>query len=382
MSGTVSITREAAIAARVAAHHLAERLPHDSMARATGACGIQDYPPGSAGLALHARVEGVEPADSRPVGDDGPLVAVWGPRGAAHVVPRSEVVLFTLAALPVDEASLRAAHRPLAPLFAAAGLTGTEAVLTVASAVRSVLADGPATKGELSHALGERLPPALLRWCEGCRAHHVPDGLFRLGVVAAGTRLAGTEPAVLTALPIGVGLTPPEVVAEGRLELTRRFLRCYGPSTPNELAAWAGIGPSDAERRWAALGDETMPARLGDRRAFILALDRERFDQPPPARGARLLPANDPFLAQRDRATLFPDRAVQGRVWRPLGNPGVVLHEGTPVALWRGRKEAGILRVTCEPVSPLTRRVLGAIEAEAAGLALLRAVHDVRVEVG
>ncbi|HTX43248.1 MAG TPA: crosslink repair DNA glycosylase YcaQ family protein [Methanocella sp.] len=52
-----------ALAFRLGGHNLAARLPRGSLLRAVGACGVQNTPPGSAALALHARVAGLTPAD-------------------------------------------------------------------------------------------------------------------------------------------------------------------------------------------------------------------------------------------------------------------------------------------------------------------------------
>lgn len=47
------------IAFRLHAHHLTKRRPADGLHEVAGACGIQNSPPGSALLALHARVQDV-----------------------------------------------------------------------------------------------------------------------------------------------------------------------------------------------------------------------------------------------------------------------------------------------------------------------------------
>lgn len=44
---------------RLHAHHLTNRQPVDELHAVAGACGIQNSPPGSGLLALHARVEDV-----------------------------------------------------------------------------------------------------------------------------------------------------------------------------------------------------------------------------------------------------------------------------------------------------------------------------------
>ena len=45
----------------------------------------------------------------------------------------------------------------------------------------------------------------------------------------------------------------------------------------------------------------------------------------------------------------MPDAAARKKVWAAIGGTGVVLVDGEPVALWRGRKKGKRLEVTLEP---------------------------------
>jgi hypothetical protein len=117
-----------------------------------------------------------------------------------------------------------------------------------------------------------------------------------------------------------------------------------------------------------AVGDELM--QVG--KAFLLAADLATLEQPPAPRGVRLLGPGDPLLNARDRDVLAPDAAVRKRIWRPVGSPGVVLHDGRLAGLWRARKQSRRLSFETEwlgePVD---------IRAEAERLAALRgAVYD------
>ncbi|MGO1167372.1 MAG: hypothetical protein ACTMHL_12220 [Janibacter sp.] len=58
---TTTVSTDAVIGFRLAAHHLTEQVDARRLADATGQCGVQDSPPGSAALALHARVDGLTP---------------------------------------------------------------------------------------------------------------------------------------------------------------------------------------------------------------------------------------------------------------------------------------------------------------------------------
>ena len=148
-------------------------------------------------------------------------------------------------------------------------------------------------------------------------------------------------------------------------ELTRRFLHAYGPATRTDLAGWAGIAPDHARALLARIEDEVEEVGFGGRRALILAADRDRLADPPAAAGVRLLPPYDPYLDQRDRDTLLPDRELRARVRRSLGNPGVVLVDGDLAGIWRPAKKGKRLELTVEPVTPAARRAGTAIEAEA-----------------
>ena len=64
----------------------------------------------------------------------------------------------------------------------------------------------------------------------------------------------------------------------------------------------------------------------------------------------------DPYLDQRDRDTLLPDRELRARVRRSLGNPGVVLVDGDLAGLWRPAKKGKRLVLTVEPVTAAARK--------------------------
>src|SRR5690606_19856455 len=60
-TGRASVTADQAIADRVAAPSRHEPLPPDRLVDAAAVAGVQDTPPGNAGVALAARVRGLRP---------------------------------------------------------------------------------------------------------------------------------------------------------------------------------------------------------------------------------------------------------------------------------------------------------------------------------
>jgi Winged helix DNA-binding domain len=365
----MEVGREQALAFRVAAHNLHERLPPGSAVPAAAVIGLQDFPPGNAPVALAARVDGSRPEDL------GELAIVYSWRGAAIAVPPKELPVFTTALAPPDEEAARAQIGSAAESLDEAGVGALEALERVSAAVADALAAGPLERDDFHQALRERLPRELLWWCRGCGSHHVHPLLWRatgvMGVLAVAERRGR----------VTVFGAPPKAprMKDAPAELARRFLRAYGPATRTELAAWAGIAPAHARALLAEMEDEVEGVDLAGRRAVILAADTDRLANPPAAAGVRLLGGYDAYLDQRDRDTLLPDPELRKRVRRPLGNPGVVLVKGQLAGLWRPEKKGKRLVLNIEPIAPAARRAADELEAEAAVVAANRGCSTAEV---
>jgi hypothetical protein len=351
-----AVRRDQALAYRVAAHNLHERLPAGSEREAAGVIGLQDFPPGLAASALAARVEDA---------DIGRLAIVYTFRGAAVAVPPADVAVFTVGLAPPDEAAARTLVGTAVDSLDPQGIGALEALDRVSEAVAASLAEGPLERDDLHQSLRERLPDELLWWCRGCKSHHVHPSLWRAtgirGVLAVAERRGRVTVFGAPPKPRGVKRAP--------AELTRRFLRAYGPATRSELAAWGGIAPSHARALLDGIAGELAEVEFEGRRALILADTAAALESPPQASGARLLPPFDPYLDQRDRATLWPDPAVRKRARTGIGAPGVVLVDGAVAGLWRPERKGKRLVVGVEPLSAAARKAAGAIEAEALLLA-------------
>src|SRR5437762_4356890 len=103
MPGARRIAREQVLTFRLAEHHLSQRRPLSDLAEVAGACGIRNTPPGSAPVALHARLSDLTPAVLEDaLAEERSLVEVLGMRISPHLVPAQDVVTFTLGALPAD----------------------------------------------------------------------------------------------------------------------------------------------------------------------------------------------------------------------------------------------------------------------------------------
>ena len=233
-STRLELTREQILAHRRRVGALDERLPFgpDSLRRAAWA-GLQDSMPRAALLSLHARVEGTGPS----AWEDPALVQLWGPRFSAYVVAAPDVAVFTLGRIPADDERRR------------------KRAFDTAARLHAFLDGRTMTYGEAGRGMGRNANSlryaapsgtVLIRW-EGAR-----------------------QPTIWTVPP------PAMSESEARLELARRYLHVFGPTTPAAHGTWAGTVPSVGRDAFAELGAALTPVSTPIGEGWILASDEDR----------------------------------------------------------------------------------------------------------
>lgn len=388
-----SVTKDMVIAFRLRSQHLSGRLSQDRLNDAAGACGIQNSPPGSAGLALHARVDGVSPERlDRAIAEDKELVQTWSMRGAPYCFPTSEAGIFTTGVLPPTEDGRRQLILGVGPSVDKLGLSVTDAVERVRAEVGGVLAGHRLAIDELGKELAAAVAPSLSTaqreiWeQEGPHAAGQPVGeavvhfclriLTLEGVVCFAPRDGNKAPFVLVDEWLG-GPFASEEPDVARAELLRRYLHCYGPSTRADFAAWLGIRSGDAEPWWSLVEDEMTRVDFG-RRTWILTDDLDALMTARTPQGVRLLPPHDPYLQLRDRETIV-DKKYHREIWKPVGDPGAVLADGEIIGIWRPRKKGRKLDVTLQTFDAVDNRMEESLRREAERIGPLRGVSTVDV---
>jgi hypothetical protein len=277
--------------------------------------------PRAALLSVHARVEGIEPG----TWEDPSLVQVWGPRFHTYVVADRDRAVFTLGRLPDNPSKRRDAER-------------------LADRLEAFLDGRRMQFGEAGRGLG--LNPNSLRYA-------APTG--RVVMRWDGAR----QPTIW--------MVPPPALDPGdaRLELARRYLHVYGPTTAEAFAEWSAIAPARGRATFDALAGSLAPVRTPVGDAWMLSADEDTFrasvggDVAP----ARLLPSGDPYFLLQGvaRELLVPDVARRGELWTARVWPGAVLVGGEVAGTWR-RAGAVITIQTWRRLSALAR---AAVETEA-----------------
>jgi hypothetical protein len=384
-----AISREQAVAYRLDAQGLNERAEAERLAGVAAAVWVQNTPPGSAGQALAARLDGIRERDViHALEDDKTLLQAFGARAAPHVCATADAPTYLLGLRPDDEGALREFLQGAQPALDAVRIAASELVRLTRQAVTDILDGTALVKDDLGHAAGraiiDHLPGSLRQaWTSPstyAQDQFLGESLVRFalpvlslqGVLCHGDR-QGRSP-LLYRTDQWLGADPFRDIspARARAELVRRYLRCYGPSTPEQLAAWGGIGLQQAQAAWAQVRAELREVTFMDATAWLLRADADRPAQAPRPAGVRLLPPRDPYLQTRDRTTLLADQSLHRRVWRATGAPGAVLVDGHLRATWRPRAKGRVLEVRIEPLDELPSPAIDLVHEEAERLAAFR----------
>ncbi|MFC6083073.1 DNA glycosylase AlkZ-like family protein [Sphaerisporangium aureirubrum] len=354
MAGVIDVGRASWLGFRWQGHGLGGSCADDVLERLL-LLGFQDSRQVGAAQSMIQRTRGVR---SKRVGEaispDGPLVSMWSWRVAphAHPVERLDFVRDVLAPREPDQG----------------GAARVEAVGEVAAALGAVVT-GPMSKGEASGEVTERVRGELVEWCSRCEARHVPDTLFRVAGRQAQIVLGGGEQRAAMLYPRPEHRQ--EKAENPRLETLNTYLQVNGPTTRTLFRDWLDGGTTSTSGLWKEL-DDLVRVQIGPRRYDLPEAMLDAVRNAPEPAGVVLVPANDPYLRQVDRALLVPDAKRRGQVWRPLSGPGALLVDGEVAGTWRYRRSDRELTVSAFDRVPPARRE----EAEKSAALAAEAVGD------
>ncbi|UJP09413.1 winged helix DNA-binding domain-containing protein [Microbacterium sp. KUDC0406] len=386
------VARDRIVAFRLGAHHLSERIDEHGLLEAAAACGVQNSPPGSALLALSARVRSMTSQILDAAIDDRSMLQTWAMRGAPFLFPTADAGAFTTGVLATTDPALRRFILGVGPSVDDLGITVTEAVDLIDAHLDDALAGRRLAIDDLGAELArltmpDLTPPQRKVWRrEGPHAPGQPTGeavahfclriLMLRGRVCFAPREGDRAPFVLVEEWLGHPL-PEADAQQTRAELLRRYLHCYGPSTRADFAAWLGLRAGDVAPWWTPLDEELVEVDAG-RRAWMLADDVDALHAASMPEGVRLLPPRDPYMQARERGLLV-EKKHQHEVWKTVGDPGALLVDGEVAGIWRPRKKGRVLTLAVTPFAALTERTRRQLQSEAEQVAALRGATTVDV---
>jgi hypothetical protein len=320
------------------------------VARSTA--GIQAQEPRAARLGFRARSARLRAADvDRARTKERSIVRTWAMRSTMHLLATEDLGWV----LPLFDAGLVAdSRRRLGQL----GLDAREQDRALDAIRKALESDGFLGRSELVDRLG-RMGIEV----DASRRVH----LFRLAT-GEGLAILGPDRGAETLLALArewVGERPPHDRDTAVAELTRRYMRAFGPATEADFAGWSGLPLRDVRAGLARIGGELTEVRVGEHRAWTLRGAARR----PGGRIVRLLPAWDNYLmGHRDRDFIagpgrWPTIMPGGGLIRPT-----ILVDGIAVGTWSMRRKGGQPQVELDPFEPLDETITAAIRGEVADI--------------
>lgn len=164
------------------------------------------------------------------------------------------------------------------------------------------------------------------------------------------------------------------------VEMARRYLRIYGPSTKTDFARWWGPWPGAGNAAWAALAPELVRVSVEGTTLDALRSDLSTMKKAKIGQPVHLLPLFDPYLMGYARRDHMLERVHAGKVSRTAGwISAVILVEGRIAGTWTHTLSGNRLRVVLSPFSRLPANVLAQARERAAEIG--KAVGSTKLEV-
>jgi uncharacterized protein YcaQ len=324
-------------------------------------CGIQAQDALAATLAVRVRSAGLVAADlERARVQERTVVRTWGHRGTLHLLATEDLGWL----LPL-----------LGPVFIAAGRRrraelglDEDTCARGIRIIRNVLASQePLTRAELV----EQLAAHGLR-LEGQARPYLLQRAALEGIICLGPD-RGVEPTyVLLSDWVDQEHKGHSLSQEAAYkELALRYLRAYGPATPEDMASWSGISLSKIRAAWQHIADQIIEVEITGSSAWMLKMCAAWLDEPPaPAPVVRLLPGFDIYLLGYQNR----DLAVPRQHAKRINAGGGILHpvflvDGRVLGTWKSKRKKNRLDVVVEPFDQLAPEMHQGLEAEVTDLA-------------
>ena len=341
---------------RLRRHQLHTRAPaHRLIDVVRDIGGVHAQLASSAEIALAVRLEGISRETIREsLHERRTLVKTWMPRGTLHLVATDDV--------PIFSAVLRQRWDDPGGAWLRGHGVERRQLQAIIAAVADTLDGSPVTRDELADRVAERAGiDARTRILSGWGEYLKPSA--HRGELCFGPPRGRSVTFVRPDrwLPSWTEVEPDDA----RRRVTQRYLRAYGPATPDAFARWLGTTPAQPKRLFAALDDELAEVTAGGERAVMLAGDLSELESDP-VRTIRLLPAFDPYIVGfRPRSLLVAGRD-EARIFRPQGwfSP-VVMVDGAAVGTWKHELRRTKLAIRIEAFGRLKAATRRGVRAEA-----------------
>ena len=356
----ITLTVNELLSLRLQAQHLTTRQA-DVAQIVQAVCGIQAQEMEAAALSIRVRgTKLVEAAVERARVQERSIIRTWGPRGTLHLLATEDLPWLLSLIGPTFIAANRRRRAEL-------GLDEDTCQFGMRLICDALASKGPLTRAELVEDLkthGLHL--------EGQARPHLLQRAALEGLICIGPDRGKEATYVLLNDWVDrwsqIGLPYYE---EAMIQLTLSYLNAYGPATPEDMAAWAGLPLKSIRPAWHAIANQLQELQVDAH--SIWQLKTRSLDQTtPPTSSVHLLPRYDTYLLGYHKRDLIVSPQYSRRVNAGGGivHPTLLL-DGRVIATWQAtKKSTSRLNIAIKPFEPpLPQTALPGLEAEVNDLA-------------
>lgn len=356
---TNKITAANISAFRMQRQHLCDEKPAPLATICRAVCGMQAQVMSAAEMAWWARNHKLTRAEIQSaLWGKRTLVKTYAQRGTLHLLTAKDFPLFVSA---LQRSQVASAHK----IRMRAGLSMKE-IFTLETAAMDSLQRGALTPNELAEhirpRIGKRTHAAIKQFWNIFRP------LFAQGLICYGPS-RGTEVTFIRTeqwLPAIKRLDE----EEARQILLQRYLRAYGPASPQDFSRWAGMPMNAAKLAFAELARELVEVETPLAHAFLLREDEARLRASKLSTTIlRLLPSFDVFMLGHVDKSLLVDKRNYKRVYRNQGwLSHVILSNGRVIGVWKYERRGKVGQLQIEAFEKISKAIRARIFDETQSL--------------
>jgi hypothetical protein len=180
-----------------------------------------------------------------------------------------------------------------------------------------------------------------------------------------------------------VAVEPPKVMDEeqAQTELLRRYLKAYGPATPQDFARWTGLFMVAVKGSFENLKNEIEWVEIANSGSKFAVLKRS-YSGTATVSKPKLLAKFDPYVMSHKDKSLYLPGKLAARVFRPAGQvEASILVDGAVRGTWRAERTGKKLIINLEPFERFSATLLKQIQKEAEGVRIALGAESVVCKV-
>ena len=308
-------------------------------------------------LSLRGRVKGLEMTDVKDAIAQKRLVRTWTMRGTIHLIDSPDLgwMISLLGPAIIAKGRRRRLELGLDEDILERCLDEIPAILHGRE---------PLTREELTEGLIGRGIPVERK---GQAPYHLIAYAALKGLICIGPDNPGGEQTYYLVSELA-GKQKDMTGDEALAELVIRYLRGYGPASPQDFSAWSGLSLTDAKKGWKLAMDREVLREISVEDCVLWSLESQYVSPERPLHTGtvvNLLPAFDSLvLGYADREYLVPDR-YRKEIYHGGQTVPVVLVDGLAAGVWRYERRGKKLNINVTLFKPGDRAIKDLVREEA-----------------